>query len=1320
MARRKSLSSPGLTKRERRELRDDLRQSLGKLGDSLAKVFSDDGASKRAAAPTPEERRRLAPQRRADVQSRRAAAPTPAERRRLTPQRRADAAVKPTPAERRRLRPQRAAALERSLRDDFGGGGDIPEKRRRGAGSVFGLAAIQSIPGVGAVAKAPVVGPALTGLAEATVTHPGKVIPRTVRGAVDIAAATPAGIAQGVVDVGVPLVTGRPGKAAEGAARIARDTAEDYVRRYGPLLRGREGYDEYVRRIVAEGAAPELLDAATVVSAGGATAGRVAGAAARAGKLGERAARVATEPRPALRISGNVSRPQELSRNLFRAAGQKAHDELRGRRLERRSRRAAAREAAGGDDAQSFEPLRPDRGEVRPLSRRLEAREQRKHVSRIQSRAYMDQRRAFDEEVRRGVARDIRQLPRHEQEALFHGVQGLLPEGENVTAASIRAAVRGRRRQIVGEREARVVERALRRERWSADDAHSAGRAVRAAREKGSAAAGAQGLVEDLRRAGADERVVAAAERSAAALDEVLRDPKVIRNHSELRALERIEANAEKLAGSSTFRQARAAIVERSKRTEAADPAFDEITALARRYEPQGELVGIPNPVREAERRIARQVDDGTISRERGDELLAEVERTAPERLRAWVDQVRAEAARRGLPEPGYVLHQPDLRFRLSDLTLGSTGKAMRGTRRSNQELFRRGAATTHPRVLVQGVATNVKRRHQWAAVAETFERHTFPWALDKSLNDLQKELRARGLDPADYMAVDMGRFRAMRQGLETDGEMFGVDPSLNHALAQALVPLGEKGEKGALSLDEREASGVAPEYKRTNGFSLVPREVGRELLDQTRPPGMGTRVFAKLQGLQSAAILGLNPSWLLMQVAANTLVTTFGVRGALGDLAKASPLYKELSPAEREMLDRIGGIGVLEGHTGQHLGAAARGPVVEAARRMGDTRVGEVLRTVNPVRLMFLADDAQNKAFRRGVLTNAMKRKAFERIRRESGRMAEAQARVEQLLRLKPTETVLDQVRRVLQNPHEVERLATHANNVLGDYVRYTARERRSLKTYVIFYGFLRYALRTAFYTMPVHHPVMASIALQLGKLHVDEVNELLGGDGAPWAYSRIYFEKDGKLRSIDLGRISPVTSPLTDVVTEGPKALAGLTSPIVQAAFDQIYGGVVFEGGRGFKVGGSASENRNPGGVDRGRIVLGQLLSAAFPYRFAEGLRSGGARMGDDSLLWDMRPIVYKSAAARARNEQRVADTPGALQQLLQQVFPLFVPKPDHTRESLEAMGRAGGSRALPGPAPRQERGELDEIRDALRQDAGLGPSRELEELRRALVGG
>jgi hypothetical protein len=252
---------------------------------------------------------------------------------------------------------------------------------------------------------------------------------------------------------------------------------------------------------------------------------------------------------------------------------------------------------------------------------------------------------------------------------------------------------------------------------------------------------------------------------------------------------------------------------------------------------------------------------------------------------------------------------------------------------------------------------------------------------------------------------------------------------------------------------------------------------------------------------------------------------------------------------------------------------------------------------TFNPIHMMFALDNTQNRYFKRVLLYDEMRRQAFADMARHGETAFKAQGAITHMLELDPKK----RLEQMIQDPETVIRHAEAVDNVLGNWVRYTARERRTLKRYVMFYGFLRYSLRLTFYTMPVKHPVTMSIIAKLTQLHNQEVSDLLGGPDTPWAFSRIYsgvrynkrkgkFEfKDPAVRagrkpaqSVDLARLNPASNPAIDIANEGPKALLSFTSPAVQIALDQAYGVNSFTGQR-FKVGGVAEGGHEPAAVLR-----------------------------------------------------------------------------------------------------------------------------------------
>jgi hypothetical protein len=169
-------------------------------------------------------------------------------------------------------------------------------------------------------------------------------------------------------------------------------------------------------------------------------------------------------------------------------------------------------------------------------------------------------------------------------------------------------------------------------------------------------------------------------------------------------------------------------------------------------------------------------------------------------------------------------------------------------------------------------------------------------------------------------------------------------------------------------------------------------------------------------------------------------------------------------------------------------------------------------------------------------------------------------------------------------------------------------------------------------------------------------------------------------------------VTSPLVGLVTEGPKALAGLFSPLGQEVADQIYGKQLYTN-LGYRVKGSAAENPNPDLETRGRIALNHMLSTNFIYREGAKLRFGGKTQGDDTLAWGPRPLNYKTPQAQARERQRRAARGSGAQQVKQDLLPLVLPKPDTTRDIIAAQERRAHQRiTVPSRKRRRGKGGVD----------------------------
>src|SRR5690606_33679106 len=152
---------------------------------------------------------------------------------------------------------------------------------------------------------------------------------------------------------------------------------------------------------------------------------------------------------------------------------------------------------------------------------------------------------------------------------------------------------------------------------------------------------------------------------------------------------------------------------------------------------------------------------------------------------------------------------------------------------------------------------------------------------------------------------------------------------------------------------------------------------------------------------------------------------------------------------------------------------------LVTAYKGLRDTAGGKVLwasekhmirgRDLNPLNVMFALDHKQNNFFRRAVLYKEVKRQAWESMGENMSKSAYLQTRLMNILDRGPE----DQMRAILRDRDLLEDHAQTVADVLGDYNTFSSFERKFLKRHVMFYGYLRFSLRLAFFTMPMRHPV-------------------------------------------------------------------------------------------------------------------------------------------------------------------------------------------------------------------------------------------------------
>lgn len=629
----------------------------------------------------------------------------------------------------------------------------------------------------------------------------------------------------------------------------------------------------------------------------------------------------------------------------------------------------------------------------------------------------------------------------------------------------------------------------------------------------------------------------------------------------------------------------------------------------------------------------------------------------------AKAHQKRVRQARpAGFAEPGYFPSRRRTQVRFSPRALGGS-RAVSPDRRYGGALLEAGRETHDPIVYGQAISQNIKRKHNWSLVADTIRAHAFGWGQGLSYKQALDELGTRGIDPDSVKIVDMNALDDAAKGASGEGgSVVSTADDLHDALTKSVH-------------DKASADRLIP---TKNKVLILPREIADEVLADTKPSGAIGRNWDILKGKSSRLLLGTSPAWLQFQVASNALMSGIGGVGPVS-MAKSLKWWHGLSDEEKAAIEPYIGTGAFSGdaHTPM-IGAASNSDLVNAYRafkalpfwhkpRRGP---GANIRAYNPLDLLFRGDHIQNNFFRRSILYNRVHRDAYRRMGKEVGTMQALQTRLMRTLQLPPEQ----QVKAILKDREAIERHAKAVTDFLGDFSTYTTRERKIFQRSVMFGGFLRFSLRLLFKTMPREHPLTTAAIARLGQLQSEEVRKLLGGDALPWQLGKYYWNDDGTMKSVNVGRLNPFLNQFTNF--RGPQDLLGVLPPAVQAALNQAYSTVGFTGKpfnvRGEK--GTAAWKGHPGrqAEDRARIFFEQALGQTVaPYREWSKAAAYGRPQGDDSsLLFGPRPTVSRDADVQLGIERQVAQNKrekgGVGKQVRNATLAPFVPQKDTTLES------------------------------------------------------
>ena len=1054
-------------------------------------------------------------------------------------------------------------------------------------------------------------------------------------------------------------------KIAKDPKQGAKDVAKDYSTRYGPLTKGPEGEKAFRERQSKEGVTAELFDAAAVGSAGGATLGRAAQGAARTGKLGGKLKRVAVEPRPDVQVSAGKTRPQALSPNLLTNVAAKRLDKRRAKAVERRLVRRP--------DAKDLVDVEASRlGNVRPVVKARRAQIERKASARLDSASRVTMKGELNRTSRKLEIDIAKKLGKDEQRGLTYAVKfGIRSPAQARRVLTLHAA------QIRAERAANPdvsltprtdqlpeIERLIADadKVFTANVARVADGYGEASKKAGAADPGLKGAesqrvravkpLAELQGVKFRQGETSAAARSRAAKQDVKRAALVKTDAALQRRIDSGAKQVEQARAAAKIRKL-IALANRASTKGENQAAAVKIAVLKERYGIT-DLRAVPDGVaalRDVEAAKAQQV---TVRRDLQRTPAGDPRPRRPESNAEFLE--RADTATpKDLAEPAYFKGEKRAEFKFGAFTRGSGVKAKPKDKKYKGSLSRTGRESGDPAVLVRSLAGNISRRYNWQFVRDNIRDGSPEWARNKDRSELLDEADRRGIDPDSFVLVrhqiidrdaKLADEKVGGGDVSDDGD-FAMQASIHEALKEASLP-------GAKAADLKAAGSL--DLNQNSGWTLMSKARHNEMMSNATPSGSANRKYTVAKGKVSRLLLG-TPGWLQFQMASNAFLTGLSGTGPV-DFAKAQVWWKQLPEEQRAALEPLFGITPFFDEQTK-LGATANGKITNAWRGLKTT--GLYNHALNPTTVprrtldaLFRADNAQNNAFRKAVLYSQVKRDAYARMGASAQNIIRVQdtaapsiealaKRAGHLKDLGPKRMMAES----LKDQAKMEKHAEYVRDFLGDYVTYSARERRFIGKSAMFYGFLRFSLRFTFYTMPAKHPVMSSIGLQLGRMQIDELERIFGTSLPPWELANFY-SADGKKR-VNIGRMVPFLNASSYFNSESgaPTAFnAALASlpPYVQTAMN-------------FGLGRDVAKDKNPTVAgdkyymhgtdvslgDRVKIAAAELANLPPVLRLVKKTGIPGVREPDrgkqtsESSLFNPDPRVYTKADKIAENEQR-----------------------------------------------------------------------------------
>jgi hypothetical protein len=1074
----------------------------------------------------------------------------------------------------------------------------------------------------------------------------------------------------------------KPGPPGEALKSMGTSIAHDYKERYGKSV------EQDQKRMEKQGILPEALDVTSVFGGGAAASGRLASKAVEAGGMGaadyakvvahrdavqhafqapdvktfvERGKKIppaptrlehlkagiyeSTQQRPNLRQApgaepmskkrGAAVVEQTRSPNLFRASGQTAVDNARRARDQATLRRVMdARKAAEENPALAGELIPKShasqlafdarRGEVTPLLQR----------GGLAKNTFVGAEKAQRIGAAYGKGENVRER------------RGIVDAATQTTREVLKDATPEQRKLIVFAKEGHLP--------------------------LNSPKAGVRWLQE------IHDQAVAGHDQMRIPIQHVKEGASVARETGS------VLAHIKKNGAESVFTPEFAQLVEHlpdERLVSPKNPLLNPDTAIARKYLPQQHMLGQwaeRNPKHPDARATAAAVEQIHHLLEEGLHLRQEAALTGSKELHdkatdkfATAKNLADENARaHGLPtDRAYVQHTQSLGKDDWLHTVANTSPA--DYKRWRGILQKAGYRSTDAELVLRGYAKSVRDIYSVKNVNDFEKRFAVKLPRkDMTGREAHRWLADSGRNPKDFEVVHLGKLRHDMADLSE---------------AEHLVHLNSDPEAHARSLQRMWEHASVGTTDSTKGASVIPKGAFEEMKSSFGRPGAISRSFGKAKGQISKLMLGTSVPWLTtMSTFTYPIQSIMGGAGPI-DFASHVKYYKALSPGDKAAFDQAYGVDnpfriSSHGTEAERMGSQLPQSLEGLARTLKVAKaspMGRFFRRLNPVRAIIGAERIPRRYARINVATKGLKNAALKKMVEEMRGSQVAQdsfeLKVQKLLhtgRL-PAKQYMD---KAVASTKDVEKIAQHAINAMGEWHNMTQFERNHVNRYVMFYPWLRYSLKLAAHTLPANHPLLYAAALKLGTWEHRNLVELLGTEPAK---GNVYLGKaqpnvrpeKRQWSDLNIKQANPVLNTAIEAIAGKPSELLNVLPPYLASALEWATNKNLFTDKplKGSKYGESKASKESPSLVPF--MVEHNLVQPFGLARTAEKLKTGGRPQSAESvpLIPGMeKPVQYPPGVERLirREEKEQRKEPLGFK-LLREEIPL-IPHKDETLAS------------------------------------------------------